>query len=117
MWEAWQEAVPYLDDGVRVKVHRTRGLVQEEDAAPPHQRPRQTQQLALAAAEVVAALGHLVAEAPREGVHGGGEVGFGQRGPQDLVRVTLEGVEVQPDRAAEQHRVLGGNGIGGEEGM
>ena len=51
-------ARPYLDDAVRLVVHRGGGLVQQQNPAPPQERAGQAQQLPLARGEVFAVLRH-----------------------------------------------------------
>ena len=99
-----------MDEVVCLEVHRGRGLVQHQDLGLPQQRPRQADQLPLAHGQVLAALGHLVLQPGLESAHELREVRLAQRGPHRLVTVPLKRVEVVPEAAGEEDRVLGDDG-------
>ena len=68
--------------------------------------PRQADELALADAEVGAALGHGRVEAAGQGLHDGPEAGGLERGQDGRVVVLLKGVEVLAQVDREEDRVL-----------
>ena len=92
--------------GLGRRVQRRRGVIEQEQARPAHQCPRQGDPLALAAAEADAALpDHRVDAVRRLGdeVLGTGQA---QRLPEVRVRDRLPERQVVTDRAGEEERLL-----------
>ena len=93
--------------GLRRRVQRRRGVIEQEQARPAHQCSRQGDPLALAATQADAALPHHRVDAVRR--LGDEVIGAGQAQclPQVRFRDLLPERQVVTDRAGEEERLLG----------
>ena len=91
----------YLNQVVRFEIDGGRGFVEDEHFGLAQQGARQANQLALADAQVLAALRSLVFQTGRQRLDEGLQVRVLQRRPHLIVRVLVERVQVHAQRPRE----------------
>mmetsp|Transcript_37645 Transcript_37645/g.63337 ORF Transcript_37645/g.63337 Transcript_37645/m.63337 type:complete len:249 (-) Transcript_37645:893-1639(-) len=99
-----------LEHCVGLHVAAGSGLVQQNDLAPPQQRPRHADELALPVAPVLSVLRHGRVKSALQRLRHLLELHVLQRIPQPLVLRLAVGVEVVPQGAREEGRLLRDDG-------
>jgi hypothetical protein len=95
---------------VRVRVHGRGGLVHHQHLALPQRRPRDAEQLPLSLRDVGARLLDGRLQPARHGAHRPRHEHLLQHRPDRRIRVLAEGVQLEAQRAREQHRLLRDDG-------
>ena len=95
-----------LDEVVRLQIHGSRSLVQNQHLGLAQQGTGEAHQLTLPHAQVLPSLSNVVLKPLLQRGDESAEVGTFQGTPQLLVLIQVKGVKVQPQSARKENRVL-----------